>query len=98
MCDIFMAILTYFLKKKLSNMHEEKDTLGMNWKEQLFLYTRQGYLIFYPGLEVLISPMLSYPCCQVGLVHMLYCKLLDRLLLTYWPIQEFLKNKIGILW
>ena len=38
--------------------------------DQIFLHTGYGYLIFYPGIEIL-----SYPCyltCHVRTVHWLY--------------------------
>ena len=41
----------------------------VNWcsSRWIFLHTGSGYLRFYPGIENLILPMLSYTCCHVGL-------------------------------
>ena len=45
-------------------------------------------MIFYPGIENLILPMLSYPGCHIRAVHWLYWNSRDIVVkLRYWYVK-----------
>ena len=49
--------------------------------ERLFLHTGYGYLRFYPGIENLIKPMLSYQGCHLRATY-IGCTELTHMIVT----------------
>ena len=64
---IFMSRINCSVEMSMKKIYNLKRQAG-NRKWMLhdnFLHTRYGYQTFYPGIENLILPMLSYPGCHV---------------------------------
>ena len=56
--------------------------------ETLFFHTGEGNLRFYPGIENLILPMLSYPARQVMSSCEIASKHIQGLLEAYFKINK----------
>ena len=66
------VLLSKDTKRKKNVDIGDKSVIVHTSSESFILAHRIRYLKFYPGIENLILPMLSYPGCHAKAVHRLY--------------------------